>query len=147
MCRQSDWLTSPYLPEKDMIVLMGTGWTGSPSVAIRVKPWPSMVNWAGQTEAKELITRNRYLRPGVTVKISRGVLVMKPVLGSRNCPFPLISNDSGSWPVLTAKRPGYRSAASSWSQSLINMMCVVKSKSYRWLLGSLDGGWRTITLP
>lgn len=67
-----------------MIVLTWTGCTGSPSVAITVKLWPSKVTCAGHTEAKALIILNLYLLPGVIVNTSRGVFVMKPVLGSLN---------------------------------------------------------------
>lgn len=139
--------THSHLPENEIIVLTWTGCTGSPSVAMTVILWPSIVTWAGHTDANALIKRNRYRRPGVIVNISSGVLVMKPVFGSRNWPRPLISIDSGSWPVFTAKRPGYRSAASSCNQSLIRTMCVVKSKSYKCEFGSRDGGCRTMTLP
>lgn len=79
-----------------MIVFTCTGWTGSPSVAMTVRLWPSKVIWAGHTEANALIILNLYLRPGVIVNTSKGVLVMNPVLGSLNCPFPLISTLSGS---------------------------------------------------
>lgn len=78
------------------MVLTCTGSTGSPSVAITVKLWPSNVTCAGHTDANALIILNLYLLPGVIVNTSRGVLVMKPVLGSLNCPFPLMSTDSGS---------------------------------------------------
>lgn len=136
-----------YLPENEIIVLTWTGCTGSPSVAMTVMPWPSIVTCAGHTDANALIKRKRYRRPGVIVNISSGVFVIKPVFGSRNWPRPLINIDSGSCPVLTAKRPGKRSAASSCNQSLIKIMCVVKSKSYKCEFGSRDGGCRTITLP
>lgn len=79
-----------------MMVFTCTGCTGSPSVAITVKLWPSNVTWAGHTDAKAFIILNLYLLPGVIVKTSRGVFVMNPVLGSLNCPFPLTSTDSGS---------------------------------------------------
>lgn len=64
------------VPEKDMIVLTITGCTGSPSVAIKIKGCPWMVICAGHTEAKEFIIRNLYLRPGVMVNVSSGVLVL-----------------------------------------------------------------------
>lgn len=70
------------LPEKDIIVLTLIGWTGSPSVAINVNWWLWNVICAGQTDPKELIIRKRYRRPGVIVKTSSGVFVIKPVLGS-----------------------------------------------------------------
>lgn len=124
-----------------------TGWTGSPSLAITVSWWPSIVICAGHTDEKALIMRNLYRLPGVIVKISSGVFVMKPVFGSRNWPLPLINIDSGSWPVLTARRPGYLSAASSCNQSESSMTCVVKSKSYKCEFGSRDGGCRTTTDP
>lgn len=43
-----------------------------------------MVIWAGQTDARALIILNLYLLPGVMVKVSKGVLVLNPVLGSCN---------------------------------------------------------------
>lgn len=67
-----------------MIVFTCTGCTGSPSVAIIVIVWPSIVNCAGHTDEKAVIMRKRYRRPGVTVKISNGVFVIKPVFGSLN---------------------------------------------------------------
>lgn len=70
------------LPENEMIVLTTTGCTGSPSVAISTKGCPWMVSWAGHTDANALIILNRYLLPGVMVKVSNGVLVLNPVLGS-----------------------------------------------------------------
>lgn len=84
------------IPENEIIVLTSTGCTGSPSVAITVILCPSIVICAGHTDANAFIIRKRYRRPGVTVKISSGVFVIKPVLGSRNCPLPLISTFSGS---------------------------------------------------
>lgn len=133
-----------------MIVLTTTGWIGSPSVAISTSGCPWMVIWAGQTDAKALIILNLYLLPGVMVKVSKGVLVLNPVFGSCNriakliyhrvfskiyyssaltvnCPLPLISRDSGSWPVFAANLPGNRSIPFSWSQSDNSTTCVVKS--------------------
>lgn len=67
-----------------MIVLTTTGCIGSPSVAIKTRGCPWMVIWAGQTDAKALIILNLYLLPGVMVNVSKGVLVLNPVLGSCN---------------------------------------------------------------
>lgn len=62
----------------------GMGCTGSPSVAMTVRGWFCTVSCTGHTEAIELIILKRYLLPGVMVKISSGVLVLKPVLASCN---------------------------------------------------------------
>lgn len=138
-------------PENEIMVSTLTGCTGSPSVAIKVSLWPSIDNFAGHTDEYELIILNRYLLPGVIVNTSRGVLVTTPVVVSLNRPFPLMSTESGLPPVpeplLMGSRPGNLSIAYSWNQSVRKIICVIRSKSYKLLLGSLEGGWRTIRLP
>lgn len=71
-----------FLPVTLTILSTTTGSKSSPSDAITVNLCFSIKNSAGQTVPNELIIRNLYLLPAVTLKYANCTLVLCPVFGS-----------------------------------------------------------------